>query len=277
VGNPSTSGGAGVLRVDADSRRRRLGGPRVYRTFRFGSLADLVMLDTRVVGRDRQAAARDDIAVIDAPARSLLGRAQEDWLFGELRRSKRRGARWQLLGQQVMFASNTPRGRPAGNVDSWDGYRPARDRVIDFLAANQLKNTVILTGDVHSSWAYDIARDPWGAYDPATGRGAVAIECVTPSVTSRSGWDAKTAPERLRTLRSERPHLHWADGLAHGYVVLDVTGDAVHADWFGVPTIEERTTEEGFEKGFSSAYGNPHMVEAASPAPPDGNAPDPAP
>ena len=251
--------------------------PRLYRTFRLGSLADLIMLDTRIIGRDRQAATRDELAVIEAPARSLLGRAQEDWLFGELRQSKRRGARWQLLGQQVMFAPNTPWGTTAGSVDAWDGYRPARNRIVDFLTANGLRNTVILTGDVHSSWAYDVAKDPWEAYDASTGRGVTAIELVTPSVTSTSGWDAKTAPDRLRQLKAARPHLRWADGLAHGYLVVDLTPDGVQADWFGVPTVEEKTADERFEKGFTSAYERPRLVEATAPAATAGNAPDLAP
>ena len=46
-------------------------------------VADLVMLDTRVIDRDVQAL-RDQAAVIDDPNRSLLGRAQEEWLFREL-------------------------------------------------------------------------------------------------------------------------------------------------------------------------------------------------
>jgi alkaline phosphatase D len=133
-----------------------------------------------------------------------------------------------------------------------------------------------MTGDVHSSWAYDIAKDPWTAYDPSTGRGATAVEFVTPSVTSPSGWDARTAENRLAGLRKSRPHLKWADGLAHGYIVLDVAKEAVQADFFGVPTIEERTAEERFEKGFTSAAGAPHLVEASTPARTNPAAPDPA-
>lgn len=239
---------------------------RIYRSFRFGSLADLIMLDTRVIARDEQAAQRTQLDVIDDPRRSLLGRAQEDWLFDRLQASKTRGTRWQVLGQQVMFAPLAPGGQPSGNPDAWDGYRPARDRVVRFLESNGMKNAVILTGDVHSSWAYDIARDPWGTYDAGSGRGAAAIELVTPSVTSPSGWNAETAVERLRTLRAARPHLHWADGLSHGYVVVDITREAVQGDWFGVPTIQERTSAEHFVKGFTSAFNHPHLVEAGSPA-----------
>jgi alkaline phosphatase D len=243
----------------------RVRDARIYRTFRIGSLADVLMLDTRLTGRDQQVD-RKEIARIEDPQRSLLGRAQEAWLFGELRESQARGARWQVLGQQVMFAPMAPPGQPAGNADAWDGYRPARDRIVDYLAAHRMPNAVVLTGDVHSSWAYDIARDPWGGYDRRTGRGTTAVEFVTPSVTSPSGWTPETAARRLADMQAARPHLHWADGLTHGYVVLDLTRAAVQADWFAVRTIEERTTDERFVKGFVSEHGNPHLMEAPTSA-----------
>ena len=238
---------------------------RIYRAFRLGTMADLIMLDTRLIARDQQAP-RADIASIEDPKRSLLGAAQEAWLLGRLRDSKQRRARWQILGQQVMFAATSPPGSPAGNADAWDGYRPARDRLVDYLEANAMKNAVILTGDVHSSWAYDIPRDPWGKYDARSGRGTAAIEFVTPSVTSPSGWTQENAATRLNSALAARPHLRWADGLSHGYTVVTLTRDAVQGDWFGTPTIEQRTEKELFVKGFTSAYNQPHLVEASTPA-----------
>jgi alkaline phosphatase D len=62
------------------------------------------MLDTRLIDRDEQVGRREDVSIIDDPARSLMGRTQEQWLFNEMAESKRAGVRWQLLGQQVMFA-----------------------------------------------------------------------------------------------------------------------------------------------------------------------------
>jgi alkaline phosphatase D len=249
---------------------------RIYRTFRFGSLADLIMLDTRLVGRDQQAP-RDRRDQVEDPARSLLGPKQEDWLFDELQKSRAREARWQLLGQQVNFAPNTPWGRPPGNADAWDGYRPARDRIVDFLETNRMRSAVVLTGDVHSSWAYDVAKDPWENYQASTGKGAVAVELVTPSVTSPTGWNPQTAERRRTQLLQARPHLRWVEGLSHGYIVLTVSTDAIQGDWFAVPTIESRVSEERFEKGFTSVHDEPHFVEAGTPAPPTTTAADPAP
>lgn len=241
--------------------------PRIYRSFAFGTLADLVMLDTRYIGRDREAASRDRVDVIEDPARSVLGNVQEQWLFDELRASKRAGVTWQLLGQQIMFAHHAPNGAPGQNTDTWDGYRPARDRVIDFLAAEQMTNAVILTGDIHSSWAYDIARDPWRGYNARTGEGAMAVELATPAISS-PGWarDEAQSAERAARYMKDRPHLQWVEGFHRGYAVVDLQQKRMQADWYFVPTVAERSKEEIFAKGFVSEAGAPHLVEAGTPA-----------
>ena len=241
---------------------------QIYRTFGFGRLADLVMLDTRYVGRDKESPMREQIATIEDPGRTVLGRAQEQWLFNELTESKNAGVTWQVLGQQIMFAHAVPDGTPATNTDTWDGYRPARDRVIDFLMDSVTRNAVILTGDIHSSWAYDVAADPWSAgYDSRTGRGAVAVEFATPAVSSASSMGA---PERAVPLAQafmrERPHLKWVEGVHRGYSVLDLQPKQIQSDWYFVPTVTERTNEETFAKGFVSEAGAPHLVEVGTPA-----------
>jgi len=251
------------IRDDRMSRQTR-----IYRSFAFGKMADLVMLDTRLVGRDQEAQKREQVDVIEDPKRSLLGAAQEQWMFGELLESKKAGVTWQLLGQQIMFAPMAPGGSPAVNTDAWDGYRPARDRVVDFLDAQQIRNGVILTGDIHSSWAYDIARDPWRAYDAKTGRGTLAVEFATPAISS-PGWgtaDPEKAVQRSRDYVAARPHLHWVEGVHRGYVVLDLQAKQLQADWFFVPTVTDKVGTETFAKGFVSEAGAPHLVEVGAPA-----------
>jgi alkaline phosphatase D len=250
--------------------------PRIYRTLRFGDLADLVMLDTRLAGRDRQVA-RDDVAAVDSAARSLLGAAQEAWLHGELAESARAGTRWQILGQQVMFAAQSEPGKPAGNPDSWDGYRWSRERVFDMVEQLNVRNFAVLTGDVHSAWVYDLPRRPFDAYDPSTGRGSAGVELVGTSVTSSSTVGAgPDGEQQLAGLRAGRPHLRYVDGRYRGYYVLDLTRERLQADYFAMKTIEDRTAEERFVTGYAAPAGQMHLTEQASPAPPKA-APDPAP
>jgi alkaline phosphatase D len=214
---------------------------RMFRRFVIGDLADLFMLDTRVTGRDQQVSNKD-VEALERSSRHLLGAEQEQWLFAGLADSRRAGRPWQILGQQVMFAPQTPPNRPGGNADSWDGYRAARRRVFDAAAEAGVRHLVVFTGDVHSSWAYDLAPDPFDAakYDPTTGRGAVGTEIVTPAVTSPTSLTA----EQLTALRAARPHLKFVDAPQRGYVVVEITPERLQAEWWLVPTITERVADE---------------------------------
>ncbi|WP_159820680.1 alkaline phosphatase D family protein [Colwellia sp. 20A7] len=87
--------------------------PQIYRTFDFGNLLSLHMLDTRVIARDKQLSYADyrdksskamDIAKfaqdLNDPKRKLLGKTQLNWLTSAVGNSK---AKWQVLGQQVLM------------------------------------------------------------------------------------------------------------------------------------------------------------------------------
>lgn len=87
--------------------------PQIYRQFEFGNLLSLYMLDTRIIGRDRQLAYADytntDTKAFDTQRfisdltdnnRSLLGGEQFNWLSNAIRQSP---SKWQVLGQQVLM------------------------------------------------------------------------------------------------------------------------------------------------------------------------------
>ena len=240
--------------------------PRLYRTFRFGGLADLVMLDTRSL-RDEQAAP-DDIAALADPQRSIMGAAQEAWCFDQLRESNRAGTPWRLLGQQVMFARMTPAAQKVRNADSWDGYQGARERVLDFLQRERVKDLVILTGDVHSSWAMDVPRTAWDGYTGRTGEGSLAVDFTTPAISSPPIFAADgQGRERAAALKVMLPHLKFMDGEHRGYVVVDVTPNQVQADYYFVPTVAERTDAETRVASLVTERGSSHLVESATAAP----------
>jgi len=80
----------------------------IYRSFDFGNLLSLHMLDTRLIGREKQL---DQTAVLTtaagqqawmSPTRQLMGTAQTQWLQGVMTNST---AKWQVLGQQVVMAA----------------------------------------------------------------------------------------------------------------------------------------------------------------------------
>ncbi|WP_196886387.1 alkaline phosphatase D family protein [Aureivirga sp. CE67] len=84
----------------------------IYRNIEFGNLVNLIMLDTRVIGRDKQLSYGDFISIsgfdnegfkdiwLD-PTRTILGQEQKSWL---LNLAKSNSATWQVLGQQVLMA-----------------------------------------------------------------------------------------------------------------------------------------------------------------------------
>jgi alkaline phosphatase D len=86
---------------------------KIYRQFDFGGLVNLLMLDTRLAGRDKQLSYADYIssggafngvafgAAWQNPGRTILGAEQRTWLTARLSSST---ARWQVLGSQVLMS-----------------------------------------------------------------------------------------------------------------------------------------------------------------------------
>lgn len=85
---------------------------RIYRSFQFGRLVTLHLLDTRVLARDKslEILGYFSAAGFDAPRffedlkqddRTMLGAEQRNWLIQSLRDSS---SVWQVLGQQVLMS-----------------------------------------------------------------------------------------------------------------------------------------------------------------------------
>jgi alkaline phosphatase D len=232
---------------------------RLYRSFRFGNLLDLVMLDTRGL-RDRQVATTD-LEGLANPERSILGAPQEEWLFNELRASQRAGTGWRVLGQQVMFSRLAQPGRGALVSDTWEGYQGARDRVFDFLAAERVRDVAILSGDLHSSWAFDVPRNPFDGYERG-GQGSLAVELLAPAVSSPPLFADPAVRERSVLLRALLPHLKFLDGESRGYVLVDITPAQLRGEWYVVPGVLERSAAETRAAAFVCERGSAHLAEA---------------
>ncbi|HEX2118289.1 MAG TPA: alkaline phosphatase D family protein, partial [Acidimicrobiales bacterium] len=238
--------------------RRNVPGS-VYRTVRLGGLADLVMLDTRLIGRDQPSKDAQRPAVrIRHRDRALLGEEQWRWLGNEVAASD---ARWLLVGNQVMMAPLAVLGVAGGlgvNPSQWDGYPDERERFYDVLrGVGRTSNVAVLTGDIHSSWAADL---PVGA------------EFVSPSVTTDSftrtvfpGVPGGSALARGLFLW-QNSHLRLADLDRHGYVVIDVTPERMQADWWHLDTIARRDTAERWGGGWWLADGSVGLRPAQGPA-----------
>ena len=210
---------------------------RTYRSFSYGNLASIIMLDTRIYGRDRPLRYESDVPMIEParksaepnplpvggsgsdtparqqdwdkfrtmlndPQRTILGFEQEAWLNEEFKRSQAQGKKWRIIGQQTLLglmsppdlrplmrdADITDAQRQAADLftevskenlpiflDSFGGsYQAARTRLLQNSIATG-GNTVILTGDSHNAWAFNLA-DAHGT--------VAAVEISATSVTS---------------------------------------------------------------------------------------------
>ncbi len=217
--------------------RLRQGELSLYRRVRYGRLAQFLVLDSRQFRSDQPCADGLQIlqqcpAILD-PEATLLGAEQETWMFDQLRHSD---ATWNVLAQQVMMMQwdlGVLTGQPVNffNVDAWDGYQVARNRIMQFLHDAQIPNTVVLSGDIHSSWAANLKRDFSDAQSPIVG-----AEFVCSGISSSFG-DNNAAAVNF-TLPSN-PHIRHFDGLHRGYAICTVTPDQWRTDFRAVTRVAD--------------------------------------
>ncbi|KAJ3329685.1 hypothetical protein HDU76_007378 [Blyttiomyces sp. JEL0837] len=204
--------------------------PSIYRSFSFGPLLDLIMLDTRIHGRDESDV--KDPQEVEREGRTILGTDQEVWLRDELRESKERGTLWRMIGNQVVFAPLDVWGLMI-NADAWDGYPANRRRILEFVRDANISDIIVLTGDIHASLSFDVPLDPWDAtaYNETTGKGSLLVELVAPSVTSPSPLESINLgilnPFAEALLSATEGHLKFVDLSRRGYMIVQVAKEMV--------------------------------------------------
>lgn len=214
----------------------------IYRKIEYGDLLNLYMLDTRLEGRVEQVGVTS--SSLNDPSRTLLGLDQKNWLKDELLNSN---AQWNILGQQVMMAPLLAFGVPV-NADQWDGYQAERTELLNFIVDNNIDNVVVLTGDIHTSWAMDL---PLSGYIASTGANSAAVEFVTTSVTS-PGFPIGVG---VSLIQSFNPHIKWVDLTKKGYLILDVDAQRTQAEWYHMVDITTPNSAESFARAFYVNHG----------------------
>jgi alkaline phosphatase D len=233
-----------------------------------------------IVG-DRQGAERD--AVLAAfrdkqwrdPARTLLGPAQERWLAQGFTGSRRARKTWQVVAQQVIMGElamgavigeGTPADAPdyvrdriaraiaasklglPANLDAWDGYPAARDRLLR-SALDADANLVVLAGDSHNAWSFDLAQ----------GKTPAGVEFATSSVTSPGLENSLywVKPDAMaRSLVERNPGLKWTDTARRGYVTVELTPARATAEYVSLETVRKRSTAIAGTKRLSTVAGS---------------------
>ncbi|MEJ2410469.1 MAG: alkaline phosphatase D family protein [Novosphingobium sp.] len=188
-----------------------------------------------------------------APERTLMGATQEAWLYKGFKDSVKAGTRWQVLAQEIVMgnlrappgladltpAAADPKSRMRAmvsaaasrmglpfNMDSWDGYPAARERLL---------RAAVLSGDSHNAWGNELS----------LGSEAAGVEFAGHSVTS-SGFESflpTIAPRNLAAMvRETNPALTFTDTSRRGYVSLQLTPETVQGTWHFMSTVAARTT-----------------------------------
>jgi alkaline phosphatase D len=234
-------------------RRRSIpSGPdmQLYRQFNYGRLASFCVLDTRQYRTDQPCGdgSKPQCPGVEDPHATLLGAAQEKWLFDALSRS---GARWNVMPQQVMMAKvdQMPGPEERYSMDQWSGYDFPRTRLLEFLARRRPANPVVLTGDIHSNWVNDLKVNFRDAAAPA-----VATEFVGTSITS--GGDGLDQAARIKDVLAENPFVKFQNS-QRGYVSCSVTRGAWHADYQVLDHVSKPDAPRRTRASFKITDGRP--------------------
>jgi alkaline phosphatase D len=252
---------------------------KIYRRLRFGLLAELFMLDLRSY-RSQQVAVGN--GGTDDPNRTMTGAEQMAWLENGLTTT---ASQWKLVGNSVMIAPfqlpplshdllgplaellGLPSEGLSINPDQWDGYAADRRRLLNTLASRGVRDTVFLTGDIHSSWASDVPRDAF-LYPLSP---SVATEFVCTSVTSDNIDDILGVPPRSvspvaeSAIRLLNRHIKYVELDSHGASVLEVTPAGTQMDWYYLANKADPASALTWAKSFRTRSGTQKVQSVGTP------------
>lgn len=224
------------------------GHMQVFRRASFGSLLDAHILDTRQYRDDQLGDDRDSVPGpgVFAPERTLLGARQENWLHNGLSSGS---AQWNLIAQQVMMMGISrrlePDAEPICSMDTWTGYRAARQRLLARIRDGAQNNTIVVGGDAHRHFAGDLIPD-----DSDT---PVAGEYHVTSISS-GGDGSLEEDEYVRSLRLGGNDFLKTTINKRGYLLCDVTRD----QWRGELKVIDRVRKKGGTVTTAAAYVTEH-------------------
>lgn len=195
---------------------------------------------------------------------TMMGAEQEAWLAKGLAASTRKGTLWQVLAQQVIMGGTKSPPEAANwvgpdapefikersklgqlaakndlpfNLDSWDGYPAARERLYTFAQAAEA-NLVVLTGDSHNGWAFDLIDKDVNGGRP------VGVEFAGQSVTS-GGMENSTRgvseADRAAALMRANPQLKWCNTESRGYMKVSFDRAKATSEYVFMDTVFERS------------------------------------
>ncbi len=218
------------------------GGFSINRSFDFGDVASLFMLETRLTARDHQlypdaempkeptpadlAAYRKRLA---DPARKMMSAGQEAWLERAMAESVKGGRPWQGIGNGI--EANAALGLPWG-ADMWDGYPADRQRFLALIEKARA-NAIVVSGDSHAFWANEL-------YDAETGGKRVAVEFGAAGITSPGPGESIAAIPLGEAFAKHNREVRYNNQTAKGFVLLTLTHTQATAELLAVSSVKDK-------------------------------------
>jgi alkaline phosphatase D len=235
---------------------------RLYDRFRLGDLVEISMLDGRQY-RSRGACyappykggmhLESDASCPERrdAGRSMMGFAQEAWLYSGLAHTK---ARWNLIAQDVVMAQYHIKQNDvfAFSTDDWDGYPANRARLLKRVQEAQVSNPVVFSGDIHSFFANDLRLDFDDPNAPI-----VATEFVGTSISSYG-----PPHDLIAQALPDNPHVHFFESRKRGYLCVDLERSHMQVQMRVVSDAHDPKAEISTLKTFAVEGGKPGVATA---------------
>jgi alkaline phosphatase D len=217
----------------------------IYRDMQWGELASFFALDTRQY-RGNQPCAAGTISPPcpdqSDPNLQMLGTQQETWLHDGLRGSD---TIWNVLANQMVMTSMPLFG--SFNMDQWDGYLAARQRLFDVMGEPDVTNPVVITGDIHASGIAQLTAD--------VDAPRVGTELVGTSISSTFPAALVDAAE---TVIGALEWVEFVDARHRGYVTVDLTPERLEATY--------RFVDDGSDPASAVFTGTTFTIESGATA-----------
>jgi alkaline phosphatase D len=152
------------------------------------------------------------------------------------------------------------KGRERFWTDGWNGYQPARERLLQSLANAQTtghaKDVLVLGGDVHAWYLADLQLQKDVAQK---GRAApiLASEVCGSSITSGS-WPQEVTERVIRNL----PHYHYSRSDKRGYTLIDFDTKVATVKLRAVADVKQAESPVHTDSTFVIERGRPGVQRA---------------
>jgi alkaline phosphatase D len=229
---------------------------RVYRTFNFGTLMDLIVTDERLY-RDGPPCGSNSIGEryfalgckeMGDVTRTMLGLTQRQWFLDQLTSTR---ATWKIWANEVMLMQ-LKFGPVYIDLDQWDGYQQERNLILNTIKHQKVRNVVAITGDLHTFLAGYLKTDFDNPFEEAVGIelmvGSISSANLEEDIESSLGLPSAPVPAKHMgvapnlldpVIHAANPHIKYWDSSTHGYGILTITPALLTCEFKAVTTIRE--------------------------------------